>query len=77
MVDDALALHRALDARFPGTQVLMRETGRLIRVEVHGVRSDGDPPKLDALWPGDPDRAWRLGQVTFSARPLGGREPVE
>lgn len=74
---DARALHAALDARFPGAAVLMRETGRLIRVEVHGVTPEGDPPRLDELWPGDPDRAWRLGQITFSARPLGGREPAE
>lgn len=76
VADDATRLHDALDARYPGAQVLMRETGRLIRVEVLGVKPEGDPPSLDELWPGPPEQAWRLGEVTFSARPLGQSEPV-
>ena len=77
VAEDATRLHAALDARFPGSQILMRETGRLIRVEILGVKPEGDPPSLDDLWPGPPDRAWRLAQVTFSARPLGESEPVD
>lgn len=77
VADDARALHAALDARYPGATVLMRETGREIRVEILGVRPDGDPPTLDDLWPGPPDRAWRLAQVTFSARPVDGRAPAD
>lgn len=76
VADEATRLHDALDARYPGSDVLIRETGRLMRVEVFGVKPEGDPPSLDDLWPGPPDRAWRLGQVTFSARPLGESEPV-
>lgn len=77
VAEDARALHAALDRRFPGASILMRETGRLIRVEVHGATPADDPPALHELWPGPPERAWRLGQVTFSARPLGGDEPVD
>ncbi len=64
--DDANALHAALDRHFPGSTVRLRETGRLIRAEVIGARPPAEPIDLDALWPGKPDSAWRLDQLSFT-----------
>ena len=75
--EEATRLHSTLDARYPGSSILIRETGRLMRAEVFGVKPEGDPPSLHELWPGPPERAWRLGQVTFSARPLGENAPAD
>lgn len=65
---DADRLHAALDARFPGATIKMRETGRLIRVEIHGARAPEPMPPLESLWPCGVDSAWRLAQVTFVPR---------
>lgn len=65
IADEASALHAALDARFPGTDVHLRETGRVINVQIVGaVPPDATLDPLD-YWPGDPDRSWRLGQISF------------
>lgn len=63
--DEANALHRALDGRYPGAEVRLRETGRLIRAEVIGPLP-ADAPDRGALWPGDPDQAWRFVQLSFT-----------
>jgi cobalt-zinc-cadmium efflux system protein len=68
VADEVNQLHAALDRRFPGATIRIRETGRRIHAEVHGVRSPEPPLDLDALWPGAPDRAWRLQQVAFVPR---------
>ena len=60
IADDAQALHDALTARNPGTMVKMRETGRFIRV----VLDDRAPDAEADRWSGDPDRAWRMAEVT-------------
>lgn len=62
---DATALHAALTARFPGAEVHLRETGRVIAAQIVGA----DPPRptlpVADYWPGDPARAWRLGHISF------------
>ncbi len=67
---DARTLHATLDGRFPGATILMRETGRLIHVEIHGVDAPDPVPSREELWPCGADSAWRLAQVTFTDRPL-------
>lgn len=60
------ALKQRLEACHPGSTVRLRETGRLIRAEVHGHAGPQDALDIDALWPGPPDEAWRLAQVSFA-----------
>jgi len=65
VADDATALHRSLDARFPGSEIRLRETGRVIRAQIVGAvppATDLDP---ETYWPGDVDRAWRLAHISF------------
>ncbi|WCT72234.1 cation transporter [Sphingomonas naphthae] len=64
---EAEALRRELERRFPGADVRMRETGRLIRAEVCGVPAPVEPIDLGELWPGRSETAWRLDAVSFSA----------
>lgn len=63
--DDAQALRGRLLQEFPGATVRLRETGRLIRAEVH----DTHPPQMCRhprhYWAGEDARAWRLAQVSF------------
>ncbi|MFW2829766.1 cation transporter [Sphingomonas sp. ID0503] len=63
--EDAQALGRELAARYPGSDVRLRETGRLIRAEIHGAHSPDDFA-LAEHWPGDEKRVWRLAQVSFA-----------
>ena len=61
---DARAIEKALKARFPGTKVLLRETGRYIRAEVVGA----EPPKEfgpDDLEIEGLDAPWRLDSIAF------------
>lgn len=62
--EEAEALETALKARYPDATISLRETGRLIRAEVHGCLPD-EPIDLDAHWPGKKRRSWRLTQVAF------------
>lgn len=63
--DEAAAVARALEARFPGSRVLLRETGRFIRAEVVGALPECVDFKLEDLdIPGLDDR-WRLDSVAF------------
>lgn len=68
VADDASALHAALNARFPGAEVRLRETGRVIGAQVVGALPDADFDPA-ACWPGDPARAWRLDHVSFVPPP--------
>jgi divalent metal cation (Fe/Co/Zn/Cd) transporter len=61
---EAKALRKALEERFPGGVVRLRETGRYIHAEVCGVAPKG-PQDLKAIWPGAKKRAWRLAQLSF------------
>lgn len=65
LAEDAQAVHALLREVFPGAEVRLRETGRVIRAEVHGVSPPEPCSGPAAYWPGDPDRAWRLAQVSF------------
>jgi cobalt-zinc-cadmium efflux system protein len=61
---DAHAIEKALKARFPGSKVLLRETGRYIRAEVVGAEPpkgfDPDDLEIEGL-----DARWRLDSVAF------------
>lgn len=61
---DALALIERLEREYPGAKARIRETGRYMRAEVIGVDPD-TAPDIDALWPGDPERSWRLAELSF------------
>ncbi|RHW18735.1 cobalt transporter [Sphingomonas gilva] len=61
---DAVALMERLERFYPDAKARVRDTGRYMRAEVIGA-SPGEPPDLIALWPGDPDRGWRLAEVSF------------
>ena len=63
---EAAMLQGALEGRFPGATVRLRETGRFIHAQIDGV---SEPEAIDraALWPGAPERAWRLGRLSFIA----------
>ncbi|HEU0097590.1 MAG TPA: cation transporter [Allosphingosinicella sp.] len=61
---EAKLLVAKLEAQYPGAGIRLRETGRYIHAEVCGV--DPDPRQdLKALWPGEPERSWRLAQLAF------------
>jgi cation diffusion facilitator family transporter len=64
--EDAVALRNALAARWPGAEIRLRETGRFIHAEIAGAAAP-DAVDLKALWPGKPDRAWRLAELSFVA----------
>jgi divalent metal cation (Fe/Co/Zn/Cd) transporter len=70
MSEEAEALKRALELRFIGAVVRLRETGRVIRAEVEGPSPE--PVDLAEIWPGEPDRSWRFSQLSFV--PPDGRE---
>lgn len=61
---DAEALRKALEKRFGGAEVRLRETGRYIRAQV-ACPAPAEPIDLRALWPGQPDCAWRFSQLSF------------
>ncbi|HUD94585.1 cation transporter [Sphingobium sp.] len=63
--DDAQALCDRIEAEFPGTDVRLRETGRLIHVEVHGTHPPGECRNPNHYWPGPEERSWRVAQVSF------------
>lgn len=66
---EAEELREVLEARFPGADVKLRETGRLIRAQVI-CAAPQEEVDLKAIWPGRPDRSWRLAQLSFA--PPGG-----
>lgn len=63
--DEAQALKARLEQCYPGADVRLRETGRLIHAEVHGVSGPPDPIDPSAHWPADEQRLWRLAQIAF------------
>ena len=65
IAEDAEALRQRLQERFPGADIRLRETGRVIRAEVAGI---APPREVDraSLWPGDPERAWRFAEISFA-----------
>lgn len=63
--DEAQALKARLEQCYPGADVRLRETGRLIRAEVHGVTGPQEPIDPRTHWTADEQRLWRLGQIAF------------
>ena len=45
--------------------VRLRETGRVIAAQIVGAAPPDPPVTAAEYWPGDPERAWRLGHVSF------------
>lgn len=66
--EEADKLRKALEKRFAGAKVRLRETGRVIRAQVVAPPPE-EPVDLEDIWPGDPDRAWRLAQLSFVPSP--------
>ncbi|MBJ7499627.1 MAG: cation transporter [Sphingopyxis sp.] len=64
IAEEAEALEAALKARYPDATIRLRETGRLIRAEVHGCLPD-EPFDVNGHWPGKAERNWRLAQIAF------------
>ncbi len=65
LAEDADAVRKTLNERYPEANIRLRETGRYIVAEVHGAKSPPQHAKAREFWPGDPDRAWRLAVVVF------------
>lgn len=63
--EDAQQLGRRLQDEFAGATIRLRETGRLIRAEVHGAHPPSDQRHPRHYWPLTEDRSWRLAQVSF------------
>lgn len=75
VAEDAHKLIQALETRYPGAKVRLRESGRYIHAEVVGVDADPDFD-IESAWPGEPEHSWRLVQVAFV--PLRGtRSPLQ
>ena len=66
IAEDARALKEALAERFPDATIRLRETGRVIRAEVHGESAPNGVADPGEYWPGEADRQWRLGQLGFA-----------
>jgi cobalt-zinc-cadmium efflux system protein len=64
MDPEAELLMAKLERQYPGGRVRLRETGRYLHAEVSGAEPDRGQD-LRALWPGAPDRSWRLAQLSF------------
>jgi len=64
VAEDAAALIAALEARWPGAEVRLRESGRYLLAQVRGVPG-AESVDLKSLWPGDPERSWRFAELAF------------
>lgn len=63
--EDAQKVCERLKAEFPDASIRLRETGRLIRAEVHETHAPRECRHPRHYWPDKQDRAWRLAQVSF------------
>lgn len=63
---EAERLQDALARRYPGATVRIREAGRYMHAEVEGSAPEANAIDLAAIWPGEPDRAWRFAQLSFT-----------
>ena len=63
--EDAKALRERIEAEFPEADVRLRETGRLIHVEVLGEHSPQERRHPGHYWPRQDGRSWRVAQVSF------------
>lgn len=64
LAHDARALQTTLERMYLKSSVRLRATGRFIHAEVHGA-APTHGLELNEIWPGDPDKSWRLAQVSF------------
>ena len=64
VADEANRLKAELERLFPDAAVRLRETGRVIRAQVV-ARPPDLPVDLEAIWPGEKDRAWRFAELSF------------
>jgi len=64
IAEDAAALIAALEARWPGAEVRVRESGRYLLAQVRGVAGAGTVD-LESLWPCEPERSWRFAELAF------------
>lgn len=62
---DAQKVRDRLQAEFPDATVRLRETGRLIRAEVHDAHPPLECRHPRHYWPDEEERNWRLAQVSF------------
>lgn len=62
---EAEALCEALERCWPGSEVRLRESGRYIIAQVRGASPTPDVIDLGRIWPGEPERAWRLAELSF------------
>lgn len=63
--EDAQELRDRLQQEFPHAAIRLRETGRLIRAEVHDTLPPQEVRHPRHYWPGRQDRAWRIAEVSF------------
>lgn len=78
---DAAALRDELQRRWPDAEIRLRESGRYILAQVRGEPGETGLD-LRAIWPGDPECAWRFAELSFvppgeegaRSRPGGGNE---
>jgi divalent metal cation (Fe/Co/Zn/Cd) transporter len=63
--EEAEALQAELKKTYPGALIRLRETGRLIRAEVHGCHAPDPYAGTSDHWPGEEERSWRLAQISF------------
>lgn len=64
LADDARKLREALEERYPEAEIRLRATGRYIHAEVCGELPER-APSPEEVWRGDPERRWRLAQISF------------
>lgn len=64
--EDAKKVHSRLKEQYNGADVRLREAGRFIYAEVDGAQPPETEIDRNALWPADPERAWRLALVSFT-----------
>ncbi|NIJ16284.1 cation diffusion facilitator family transporter [Sphingobium vermicomposti] len=64
LAKDSLKLHERLSELYPGSKVRLRATGRYIHAEVCGPLPHR-APTVQEVWRGNPERAWRLAQISF------------
>lgn len=77
--EDAVALRAVLEARFPDADIRFREVGRFIHAEIHGATAEGVTVSPAEIWPGPPERQWRLAQIGFipaERTPPAGHDPA-
>jgi len=63
--EDAQMVCERLAGEFPDATIRVRETGRLIRAEVHDAHPPHESRHPRHYWGGEDERAWRLAQISF------------